>query len=268
MKMTRRSFSRIGVTVGTVVLVAFGLACSSAGPPAASDSEVPRSPDGMPDFSGIWQAVNTASWNLEDHSAEEGVPAGQSVVVGGTIPYQEWALEKRNENYANRATLDPLGKCFMPGVPRVTYLPFPFEIVQTPKYIGIYYEYVHTSRMVFLDGSKKPEALEFWMGDSHGQWEGDTLVVDVILFTDKTWLDKAGNFHSNALHVVERYSYVTPNHVNYEATIEDPNVFTEPWTISFPLYRRLEENIELLEYECVEFIEPSPTLEQFRELSK
>ena len=156
----------------------------------------------------------------------------------------------------------------MPGVPRVTYLPFPFEIVQTPKYIGIYYEYVHTSRMVFLDGSKKPEALEFWMGDSHGRWEGDTLVVDVTLFTDKTWFDKAGNHHSTDLHVVERYTYLTPNHVSYEATIEDPNVFTEPWTISFPLYRRLEKNIELLEYECVEFIEPSPTLEQYRELAK
>ena len=268
MKIERSGLSRLSAALGTVVVLASGLACTAAGPPPGSDIEIPRAPDGKPDFSGIWQALTTASWNLEDHSAEEGVPAGQTVVDVGTIPYQEWALEKRNENYANREVLDPLGKCFMPGVPRVTYLPFPFEIVQTPKYIGIYYEYVHTSRMVFLDGSKKPEALEFWMGDSHGRWEGDTLVVDVKLFTDRTWFDKAGNHHSTDLYVVERYTYVTPNHLSYEATIEDPNVFTEPWTISFPLYRRLEKNIELLEYECVEFIEPSPTLEQYRELAK
>ena len=268
MKIARSSLSRMSVTAGTILLMAFSLACTQAEPAQPSGAQLPRTPDGKPDFSGIWQAFTTASWNLEDHSAEEGIPAGQSVVDVGTIPYQAWALAKRNENYASRQTLDPLGKCYMAGVPRTTYLPFPFEIVQTPGYIGIYYEYVHTSRMVFLDGSKKPEALEFWMGDSHGRWEQDTLVVDVTLFTDKTWFDKAGNFHSNALHVVERYSYSTPNHLNYEATIEDPNVFTEPWTISFPLYRRLEKNIELLEYECVEFIEPSPTLEQYRELSR
>ena len=259
---------RIAATVGSVLLLAFGLACTGAEPPQAPDTHLPRTPEGTPDFSGIWQAFTTASWNLEDHSAAEGVPAGHSVVEGGAIPYQPWALAKRNENYASRQTRDPLGKCYTPGVPRVTYLPFPFEIVQTPEYIGIYYEYSHTSRMVFLDGSKKPEALEFWMGDSHGRWEGDTLVVDATLFTDKTWFDKAGNFHSNALHVVERYSYSSPNHLRYEATIEDPNVFTQPWTISFPLYRRLEKNIELLEYECLEFIEPSPTLEQYRELSR
>ncbi len=267
MKIALSGLSRISATAGTVLLMAFSLACKQA-EPQASGAQLPRTPDGRPDFSGIWQALTTASWDLEDHSAEEGAPAGQSVIEGGAIPYQPWALAKRNENYASRQTRDPLGKCYMPGVPRATYLPFPFEIVQTPEYIGIYYEYVHTSRMVFLDGSKKPEALEFWMGDSHGRWEQDTLVVDVTLFTDKTWFDKAGNFHSNALHVVERYSYLTRNHLNYEATIEDPMVFTEPWTISFPLYRRLDENIELLEYECLEFIEPSPTLEQYRELSK
>ena len=156
----------------------------------------------------------------------------------------------------------------MPDAPRATYLPFPFEIVQTSEYVGIFYEYGHTTRMVYMDGSEKPEALEFWIGDSHGHWEDETLVVDVSLFNDQTWFDRAGNFHSNALHVVERYTYLTPNHLTYEATIEDPNVFTEPWTIKLPLYRRLEENIELLEYECLEFIEPSPTLEQYRELAR
>jgi hypothetical protein len=268
MKIPLSGLLRISATAGVILLTAFGLACKQAETAQASGVQVPRTADGKPDFSGIWQALTTASWDLEDHGAEEGVPAGQGIVEGGEIPYQPWALAKKKENYANRQKLDPLGKCFMPGVPRATYLPFPFEIVQTPQYIGMFYEYGITTRMVFLDGSKKPEALEFWMGDSHGRWEGDTLVVDVILFTDKTWFDKAGNFHSDALHVVERYSYLTPNHLNYEATIEDPKVFTRPWKISLPLYRRLEKNIELLDYECVGFIEPMPTLEQYRELSK
>ena len=248
------------------------MACGAAGvreePADGPGAQIPRTSDGRPDLSGIWQALTTASWNLEDHGAEDGVPPGQSVVAGGAIPYQDWALAQRNENRANREALDPLLKCYLPGVPRVTYLPFPFEIVQTPEHIGIFYEYGHTTRMVFLDGSPKPEALEFWMGDSHGRWDGDTLVVDVTLFTDRTWFDRAGNFHSTALQVVERYSYLTPNHLQYEATIEDPNVFTEPWTISLPLYRRLEKDVELLDYECLEFMVPSPTLEQYRELAR
>ena len=253
---------------GLVLLMACGGPGAGEEPAGESGAGIPRTPDGRPDLSGIWQALSTASWDLEDHGAEEGAPPGQGVVRGGAIPYQDWALAKRNENRANREALDPFLKCYLPGVPRVTYLPFPFEIVQSPEYIGFFYEYSHTTRMVFLDGSPKPEALEFWMGDSHGRWEGDTLVVDVTLFTDQTWFDRAGNFHSNALHVVERYSYLTPNHLQYEATIDDPNVFTEPWTISLPLYRRLEENVELLDYECLEFMVPSPTLEQYHELAR
>ncbi len=268
MKIALSGLSRISATAGTVLLMGFGLACKPAEPPQATGAQLPRTSDGKLDFSGIWQVLTTASWDLEDHSAEEGVPAGQSVIEGGAIPYQSWALAKKKSNYVNRHKLDPLSKCYMPGVPRVTYLPFPFEIVQTPEYIGMFYEYGLITRMVFLDGSKKPEALEFWMGDSHGRWEGDTLVVDVTLFTDKTWFDKAGNFHSDALHVIERYTYSTPNHLSYEVTIEDPKVFTKPWKMSFPLYRRLERNVELQDYECVGFIEPSPTLEQYRQLSK
>jgi hypothetical protein len=259
---------RVAVTFALVLMGAANFACGQIEPAQAAGVPLPRTADGKPDFSGIWQAFTTASWDLEDHGAEEGVPAGLGVVEGGEIPYQPWALAKKQQHAANRRTLDPLSQCYMPGVPRVTYLPFPFEIVQTPQYIGISYEYGHTTRTVFLDGSKKPEALEFWMGDSHGHWEGDTLVVDVTLFTDKTWFDKVGNFHSLDLHVVERYTYLTENHLNYEATIEDPQVFTRPWKISFPLYRRIEQNIELLEYECLEFMEPSPTLEQYRRLSK
>jgi hypothetical protein len=258
----------MAATVGAIVVMTVGLACKRAGPAQVSGSQVPRASDGRPDISGIWQALTTASWDLEDHSAEEGVPAGQSVVEGGEIPYQPWAATKKKANHANRQTLDPLSKCYMPGVPRATYLPFPFQIVQTPKYISMFYEYGHTMRMVFLDGSEKPEALEFWMGDSHGRWEGDALVIDVTLFTDKTWFDRAGNFHSNALHVVERYTPLSADHLSYEAAIEDPKVFTRPWKITLPLYRRLEKNVELLDYECLEFIEPSPTLEQYRQLTK
>ena len=171
--------------------MAFSAGCRQAQSAPAAEPQLPRTADGKPDFSGIWQAFTTAGWDLEDHSAEQGVPAGQTIIDGGEIPYQPWALAKKKENYANRSTLDPLSKCYMPGVPRAMYLPFPFEIVQTPQYMGIFFEYGLVTRMVFMDGSKKPEALEFWMGDSRGRWEGDTLVVDVTLFTDKTWFDKA-----------------------------------------------------------------------------
>jgi hypothetical protein len=213
----------------------------------------PRTSDGKPDLNGIWQVFNSAAWDIEAHSAEEGVPAGQGVVEGGEIPYQPWALKKRNENRARRATADPLSKCYLPGVPRVTYVPLPFEITQTPKYVVMAYEIAHARRIVYTDGSPHVEALEFWMGDSRGRWEGDTLVVDTIDFTDKTWFDKAGNFHSEALHVVERYTPTGPNHINYEVTIEDPKVFTRPWKMNMIIYRRLEKDLQLLDYDCVSF---------------
>jgi hypothetical protein len=154
-------------------------------------------------------------------------------------------------------TLDPLHKCYLPGVPRITYLPFPFEITQTPTMVGITYEYGHTTRTIYTSGSTHPEGLiDFWMGDSRGQWEGDTLVVDVTNFNGKTWFDRAGNFHSDALHVVERYTPNGPNHIQYEATIEDQKVFTRPWKLSLPLYRRMEKHARVLDYECLEFEEP------------
>ena len=143
----------------------------------------------------------------------------------------------------------------MPGVPRITYMAFPFQIHQTPKYVGISYEYNHATRLIYLDGSRHPNGLDFWMGDSRGHWEGDSLVVDVTNFNDKTWFDKAGNFHSDALHVIERYTKTAPDHLTYEVTIEDPKVFMRPWKMSMPVYRRMEQNIQLLEYECIEFLE-------------
>ncbi len=135
-------------------------------------------------------------------------------------------------------------------------MPFPFEIVQTPQKIAISYEFAHALRTVTMDGSSHPEGLpDTWMGDSRGRWEGKTLVVDVKNFNDDTWFDRAGNFHSDALHVVERYTLTDPDHIAYEATIEDPKVFTRPWKMSMPLYRRVDKNVKLLEYECVFYLQ-------------
>ena len=213
----------------------------------------PRTADGKPDLNGIWQVFNAAHWNLEPHSPEEGVPGGQGVVEGGTIPYKPEALAQRKKNYDSRATADPVSKCYMPGVPRITYVPFPFEISQTPKYVVFAYEFAHARRIIYTDGSPHVEALEFWMGDSRGKWEGDTLVVDTNNFNDKTWFDQAGNYHSDALHVVERYTPMSANHISYEVTIEDSKVFSRPWKMNMIIYKRLEKDLQLLDYDCVSF---------------
>ena len=221
---------------------------------AAQTPELPRASDGKPDFSGFWQVLNTAAWNIQDHAAEYGVPAGQGVVVGNEIPYLPSALAQKQENYENRMTADPNGKCYLPGVPRIMYMPFPLQIAQTPTYTAILHEYVHAVRHIFMDGSPHPEGpIAWWMGDSRGHWEGDTLVVDVVHFDDRTWFDQAGNFHSDALHLVERYSFMDRDTINYEVTVEDPNVFSRPWTMQMLLYRHKEENFRLLEYECYAF---------------
>ena len=210
-----------------------------------------------PDFNGIWQALNTAAWDLQDHTGALGLPPGQGVVEGNEIPYQSWAAAKKQENFAHRQTADPThANCFLPGVPRATYLPYPFEIVQTPQRIAMTYEFAHALRNIPLDGSPHPDGLpDTWMGDSRGRWEGNTLVVDVRNFNDQTWFDQAGNFHSDALHVVERYTPIDRDHLRYEATIEDPKVFTRPWKISMPLYRLLDQNVKILEYECVFYLQ-------------
>jgi hypothetical protein len=222
---------------------------------AAQTYTPPKTSDDHPDLQGIWQVLNTAAWDLEDHGARLGVPAGRSVVDGNEIPYQPWALAKKQENYAKRAALDPESKCLLSGVPRITYMPYPFQIVQQPDKVNFIYEYNHSMRHVYMNGNPHPEGpIDWWMGDSRGRWDGNTLVVDVIHFNDQTWFDRAGNFHSDALHVVERYTPVDANHLLYEATIEDPKVFTRPWKISMPLYRRLEPQAELLEYECYSYL--------------
>src|SRR5262245_8928872 len=198
------------VAVVVAVLMASALAFAQTGgrSPAAAASALPRAADGKPDFSGVWQVLNTAAWDIEAHNADTGTPPGEGVVEGGAIPYQPWALEKKKENYAKRLTEDTDVKCFMPGVPRITYMPYPFRIVQTPKQVTIIYEYIHIVRTIYNDGSKHPEGIDWWMGDSRGRWDGNTLVVDAIDFNDKTTFDKAGNHHSDALHVIERYSFI------------------------------------------------------------
>jgi hypothetical protein len=176
-------------------------------------------------------------------------------VVGNDLPYRAEALEKRKQNFAGRATLDPETKCWLSGVPRITYMPYPFQIVQQADKINILYEYNHTLRHIYMNGNPHPEGpIDWWMGDSRGRWEGNTLVVDVVHFTDQTWFDRAGNFHSEQLHVVERYTPTDRDHLLYEVTIDDPKVFTRSWTMRMPLYRRVEPDAEVLEYECYAYM--------------
>jgi hypothetical protein len=220
----------------------------------AQGPTLPRTADGKPDLSGIWQAINTAYIDLEDHAATSGAPAGAGVVVGGEIPYQQWAIEQKRKNYANRDTEDTEAKCYLPGVPRITYMPYPFRIIQTPERIDMAYEYVGALRHIFMTATPHPPGhIDWWMGDSRGRWEGDTLVVDVIHFNDQTRFDRSGNFHSDMLHVVERYSVIDATHLRYEVTIEDPKVFTRPWKIEMPLYKRMEPAARILEYYCYGF---------------
>jgi hypothetical protein len=232
---------------------------------AATQPIEPRAYDGRPDLSGVWQAIGTAHWNLEDHPASAGpsdygalfaTPPGVGVVVEGEIPYQAWAVEQRAQNFAKRYTEDPEAKCYLPGVPRATYMPYPFQILQGTGKIMIVYGIAEANRTIHMDkDDPEPAPIDSWMGRSHGRWDGDTLVVEAAGFNGQAWLDRAGNFASDTLEVVERYTPMGPNAMRYEATLEDPNVFTAPWTISMPLYRRLEDNAEVLEYKCVEFSE-------------
>jgi hypothetical protein len=224
----------------------------------------PRMADGHPNLNGIWQAVNTANWNLLDHPASAGptwelgaidaVPAGQSVVEGNEIPYKPAAAAKQKENFKNRRTDDPEAKCYMAGIPRSNYMPYPFQIVQTNKDILFVYEYASSNRLVNM-GKAEEAPSDTWMGTNNGRWEGDTLVIDVTGLNGLSWLDRAGDFASDKVHIVERFTRTGPDHLNYTATIDDPSVFTKPWTISMPLYRRVEKNAQLLEFKCTEFAE-------------
>ncbi len=231
-----------------------------------------------PDLNGIWQALNEADYDLEAHNARPAmavrpgpygpvpaqpvlalgavgaVPPGMGVVEGGEIPYKPEALAQKKKNQENWLTSDPEIKCYLPGVPRATYIAQPFRIFQNDTQIFFAYQFAGAVRNIFLK-DPGPAPVDSWMGQSVGHWEGNTLVVDVTGMNDQTWFDRAGNFHSDALHVVERYTLKNPDIISYEATIEDPNVFTRPWKISMPLYRRQEKNAQLLDFKCVEFVE-------------
>jgi hypothetical protein len=242
-----------------------------------------RAADGKPNISGVWQVLNEANWDLQAHGARPGavtqhgiypyayadvpaapvlalgaaaiVPGSVGVVAGdGQIPYTSAAAMQKAENGARWIDRDPELKCYLPGIPRATYMPYPFQIVQSATKIQMIYTFSGAARTIHLDNVAGPPD-DTWMGHSVGRWEGDTLVVDVSHFNDKTWLDRAGNFHSDALHVVERFTPMTADALRYEVTIEDPKVFTKPWTIAMPIYRRLEANAQVLDFPCIDFTE-------------
>jgi len=264
------------------VAVAGGIGCQSG--PRSTSNGPRRTADGKPDFTGIWQANNEAYWDLQAHSARPaivtqpgvypyeyarvaaapvlalgaaaGVPASMGVVEGdGEIPYKPDALKVKQENAANWIDRDPELKCYLPGTPRVMYMPYPFQITHGTRQIQMAFAFSNASRIIHFDDKVTGPPVDTYMGHSVGKWEGDTLVVDVSDFNGKNWLDRAGNFHSDKLHLVERYTLQTPDVIHYEVTIEDPDTFTKPWKISMPIYRRMEPNMTLMEYRCVEFAE-------------
>jgi hypothetical protein len=224
----------------------------------------PRTAGGRPNLSGIWQALNEANWNIEGHSAgpgrvlalgaEDAVVPGLGIVEGGPLPYLPAVAARRKENFEKRLILDPEIKCYLPGVPRAMYMPQPFQIIQSTKHIMMVFQYAGAVRTVYMDEQTEAPA-DSWMGWSNGHWDGQTLVIDTAGFNDRTWFDRAGNFHSDALHVVERLTPFGPDHLDYQATIEDKNVFSRPWKMSMPIYRRKEKAARLLEFRCVEFVE-------------
>jgi hypothetical protein len=264
-------------SVGAALMaVVFQFALPLAG--QAPASRIPRQPNGRPDMNGIWQTLTTANWDLEPHMAKPAlamrpgpivpvpakevlafgavgaIPSGMGVVEGGSIPYRPEALKKKQENQANWLTSDPEIKCYLPGVPRATYMPFPFQIFQSDKAVAIAYEYAGAYRNIYLK-DPGPAQVDSWMGQSVGRWEKDTFVVDVTGLIDQSWFDRAGNHHTEALKVTERYTMTSPDHIQYEATMDDPRTFTRPWKISMPLYRHVNRDARLGQFKCVEFVE-------------
>ena len=259
--MIRLRKSLFASMVSLTVISVLGCTQEQSSEPSIAAPVISSDP---PDLSGIWQTMNTASWNLEGHTASKmpvtnilgalgGIPAGMSVVEGGEIPYLPEALEKRDQNRSDWTNLDPVAKCYIPGVPRSTYMPWPFQILQTETEIFVAYEFGSNSRTIFMDRPGTEAPLPSWMGYSLGHWEGETLVVNVTKQVPDTWLDASGNYHGPNLVVEERYTLIDENHMQYEATIDDPDVFSRPWKIKIPLYRRMEDEARLLEYKCVEF---------------
>jgi len=252
------------LTLASLTLVA-GLTLILPSASLAQNTDIPRTADGKPDLNGLWQTIGTANWNIEPSAARAGpdwrlgalgaLPASLGVVQGGPLPYTATGLAQKKTNEAEWLALDPLAKCYMPGVPRANYLPFPFQIVQSPENMVMAYEFASAMRIVYMDRPDFDGPLPAWMGHSRGHWEGDTLVIRVTDFMPYTWFDHAGNHHSEELEVIERYTLQHAGLINYEAEIRDPQTYTRPWTLRLPLYRRMEENAQLLEFKCVEFAE-------------
>lgn len=219
----------------------------------------PKTAFGHPDLQSIWQSSNTSlAYSVEPHTPSYRFPGGIGAIMdpaNGLIPYLPAALAKRDQNFKNRAALDPIEKCYKPGVPRLTFMNLPFQILQAPTFVTFVYEYIHNTRTVYLNRKQHLEGLDFWNGDSIGRWEGNTLVVDVAGFNDQTWLDAAGNHHSDALHLEERYTRTDPDTITYEVTVTDPKTFSRPWKLSALLYRHKEKNFRVLEYECHAYAE-------------
>jgi hypothetical protein len=265
-----------GVVVAGVLLLSTQTGESQG---VGTAGQIPRTAGGRPDFSGIWQANASAHWDLLSHDArpmvaQRGVyadvpvlaapvvalgtvgwiPASLGVVVGDEIPYQPWAAARQRENFAHWLDRDPELKCYLPGVPRAMYLPYKFQIIQGTTKIMMAFEFRNADRTIHLDEVVTYPGDAF-MGHSVGRWEGDTLVVNVSRFTPYTWFDRSGNFHSDALRVTERYTPISRDAIQYQAQIEDPKVFTRPWTIRLPLYRRLEPDARIIPFRCMEMVE-------------
>ena len=269
----RPAVKTIALAAATLIL---GLAFLPSLTGQSRAAAIPRL-NGKPDLNGIWQTLTTANWDIQAHSAKAAlamrqgpvvqvpakevlafgaigaVPAGLGVVEGDELPYKPDALKTKQENQENWLTRDPEIKCYLPGVPRATYMPFPFQIVQSDKAFFISYEFAGAVRNVFYKDPGEPQ-VDSWMGQSVGRWEGDTFLVEVRGFNDQSWFDRAGNHHSASMKVTERYTMVDADHIQYGATIDDPETFTRPWKMSMPLYRRIEKNAQLGQFKCVEFV--------------
>ena len=271
--------SAIAVSAAALTAAVFSFVTQTAPPASAAGQEGSARVAGKPDLNGIWEAHNTANWDLQTHSARPmvaqpglvansvvlaapvlplgsigWVPGGLGVVDGEVIPYQPWAAARKKENLEHWIDRDPEIKCFQPGVPRAMYMPHPFQIIQSATKVQLVFEFANAQRTIHLNKMEEYPNVAY-MGYSVGHWEGDTLVVDVSNLTDATWFDRAGNFHSDALRVTERFTPMGRDVIRYEATMTDPQVFTRPWKISMPLYRRLEQNAQLMDFRCVEMVE-------------
>ena len=271
--------SRSLAWVGALLMVAAVLSWATIEMARQAAPARPAWVDGKPNISGIWQITNTANWDLLAHAmrpivAQTGVyedvevlaapvvalgaagivPPGPGVVVGNEIPYSPEAAAQKKANYENWLDRDPELRCYKPGLPRAMYMPQPFQITQGTNKIHMLFQYAQASRVIHLDEVNDPPA-DTWMGHSVGHWEGDTLVVQSNNFNDKTWLSRAGDFHSAAMTLVERFTPINPDALRYEVTVTDPNVFTRPWTMRMVLYRQLEGNAQLMDFKCVELVE-------------